>query len=164
MRRIPPRVFVSDTVAGHLWRGESANCLSLAPLEGAQAGTFNLRYGVVLLGRSYLSIVPDLIALDYGDALNGEEAMDFLFNKSNLYPRADVFGYRDDGVDDMLTVKTLDLMQTLRVWAYASEQDTRPIAQVHALIAPTLDDLPERLTGILPIYPTFEAWRKASQA
>lgn len=161
MRRIPPRVFVSDTVTGHLWRGTAKNCLSLAPLEGAQAGTFNLRYGVVLLGRSYLSIVPDLIALDYGEALNGEAALDFLLNKSNLYPRADVFGYRDDGVDDMLAVKTLDLMHPLRVWAYASEKDTHPIAQVHALIAPTSDDLPARLAGTLPVYPTFEAWSQA---
>ncbi len=164
MRHVPQRVFISDLFEGYLATVGKQTVLSIQPQEGAdstQQGKFSVRYGVVYLGRSYLSIVPDLIALDYGDALNGEEAWDFLFNKSNLYPRADVFGFRDDGLDEMITVKSLDLMHPLRVWAYASAEDKTPISQIHAVIAPEEALLPERITQYCPRYASLDAWRKA---
>ena len=64
-----------------------------------------VRYGVRFLGKPHLSVVPGLVAIDYGEMLIGEEAWIFLTKRSNLYPRAEVFGYRNDGHDDMITVK-----------------------------------------------------------
>ncbi len=163
MYRLPPRQAISDTVEGFLIQQSENVALSLLPeRENILAqGNFTLRYGIVYLGRSYLSIVPDLVALDTGGGFNGEEAWDFLFNKSNLFPRADVLGFREDGVDEMVTVKSLDLMHPLRVFAYDTHEATKPLAQVSAIIALDTTHLPERLTQAMPIYSDLAVWQKA---
>lgn len=122
-------------------------------------GELVVRYGIVYLGRSYLSIVPDLVAFDTGGGMNGEEAWDFLFNKSNLFPRADVLGFRDDGVDDMVTVKSLDLMYPLRVFVYDSATNTTPMAQIVGVISENAETIPTRLHEISKVYSSSD-WQK----
>jgi hypothetical protein len=129
-------------------------------------GTWTIRYAVRLLEKPGLSIVPGLLALDYGDMLTGEDAWEFLLKKSNLYPRADVVGYRNDGVDDMLPVKRLDLALPIEVLAYADAQVTVPIASLSAVILPqTLSEterasLPPRLIQYLPAFADVESWQQ----
>jgi hypothetical protein len=162
MYRLPPRQAISDTVTGFVLQHGDEYALSLVASEPFVAqGEFNVRYAIVYLGRSYLAIVPELVAMDTGGGFNGEEAWDFLFNKSNLFPRADVVGFRDDGVDDMVTVKSLDLMHPLRVLVYEDREATKPLAHVSALIAPDTSLLPERLTQALRLFPDVAAWQKA---
>lgn len=128
------------------------------------SGTMVIRYGARYLGKPHLAVVPGLIAIDYGDMLTGDEAWDFLIHRSNLYPRAEVFGYRNDGRDEMITVKLLDLAQPIAVLVYESASATIPIAAPSALIAPEAQatDLPSRLLGYLPRYDTASAWLAAA--
>src|SRR5688572_30842193 len=118
---IPPRQPYSEAFSGVILKMEETTLLSSTPQSDAEVmhtGTFVLRYAIEYLGKPQWSIVPGLVALDYGDILTGEEAWQFLFHRSNLYPRADVIGYRNDGVDDMIPVKKLDLMQPVVVLVY----------------------------------------------
>ncbi|MCU0511732.1 MAG: hypothetical protein MUE40_04085 [Anaerolineae bacterium] len=143
--------------------GEAALLASAAPpeVEIAHHGTFTLRYGIEFLGKPQFSIVPALIALDYGEVMtDAVAAWDFLFKRSNLYPRADVIGYRNDGVDEMIPVKKLDLMQPVVVLAYADAAATRPLAQVAALIAPDDSPLPPWLAQYARRYPALAAWQR----
>ena len=64
-----------------------------------------MRFGIPYLGKSHLSIVPDLLVLDYGEMLVGDIAWEFLMKSSHLFPRSDVLGYRNDGADEMAGVQ-----------------------------------------------------------
>lgn len=164
MYRLPPRLPVSEVFHGYLLQIEGQYALSTWPDDTATTvltGDLMVRLAVVYLGRSHQSIVPELIALDTGGGYSGEEAWDFLFNKSNLFPRAEVVGYRDDGTEDMITVKSLDLMYPVRVLVYDTDAARKPIAEAHAVITPDPESLPPRLRLHLPYYATTAAWQKA---
>lgn len=161
--RIPRRNPISDPFTGALIRVDGTALLteSLPPgLEAIQRGHFVVRYGVQYLQKAQ-SIVPGLIALDYGDMLTGEEAWNFLFNRSNLYPRADVVGYTSKGEDDMVPVKMLDLMRPVDVLVYESLEATQPLAHIRGIISQDPEQIPERLRTYTKTYPTLEAWQKA---
>jgi hypothetical protein len=163
--RIPPRAPIGDSFKGVLQKLGEAVLLAETPLAGAEIlhdGSFILRYGVVYLGKPHLSIVPALLALDYGAFKTGEDAWDFLLNKSNLFPRADVIGYGNDGADCQVFVKELDLMFPFHILAYGNAEASKPLAQVAAVISDKPENLPPRLAEYAPNYPTIEAWKKAS--
>lgn len=164
--RIPPRDPIGDVFNGLLLEAAGQQVLALHDAAGAstlRTGPLVIRYGARFLGKLHLSIVPGLIALDYGDFLTGEDAWDFLTEKSNRFPRSDVIGYRDDGTDDMVTVKTLDMAVPPMVLAYDSASATKPIGKPVAVIAaqPYPTDLNARLITYLPIYPTLADWQAA---
>jgi hypothetical protein len=96
--------------------------------------------------------------LDYGEMLTGEAAWDFLIRRSNLYPRSEVAGYRNDGRDDMVFIRQLDLAQPVEVLAYANTLAVTPIARPGALIAADTANLPARLLDYLPCYATVAEW------
>ena len=162
--KIPPRNPIGDNFEGVVLQDDDVFLLGRTPQNGAQtvkSGMFVIRYGVVYLGKPHLSIVPGLLALDYGQFLTGENAWHFLFNKSNLYPRADVLGYRNDGEDDMVVVKSLDLMHPLDILVYEDDEAAKPLAQARALIAAATEGLPPRLLEYATIYPSLDAWQQA---
>lgn len=159
---IPPRTRFGDSFEGSLCNIAGTLLLAQAPIEGSETlhrGSLLLRYGIEYLGKPQYSIVPDLVALDYGDGFSGEEAWDFIYKRSNLYPRADVFGYRNDGVDDMIVVKKLDLMQAVHVLAFAHESSTMPLAKVTALIATDTSAITPRILTYLPHYASLADWQ-----
>jgi len=161
--RIPPRQPIGDPCAGVIVQVAEQHIFSTTALPDAQtvqAGTFMLRYGIRYLEKPFMSIVPGLVALDYGQHLNGEEAWTFLLKHSNLHPRADVLGYRNDGTDEMVVLKKLDLMQPLALLVYADAAATQPLAECEAVIAPADNDLPERLLAYIPRYDTLADWRE----
>ncbi|MCA9912505.1 MAG: hypothetical protein KC496_04135, partial [Anaerolineae bacterium] len=105
--KIPPRNPIHDPFTGALIRVDGTTLLAhtLPPgLEAIQRGDFVVRYGVQYLQKAQ-SIVPGLVAVDYGEMLTGENAWNFIFNRSNLYPRADIVGYTSKGEEDMVPVK-----------------------------------------------------------
>jgi hypothetical protein len=159
--RIPPRVPVGDALsAAPVLRVRAAHVLAAHPhpdAETAHSGALMLRYGARFLGKPFLAIVPALIALEYGDFMNGEAAWEFVTKRSNLYPRADVIGYMHDGKDEMLPVKRLDLALPPMVLAYADDAQTVPLAEISALIG-DLDGLPDRLREYVPRYDTLAAF------
>jgi hypothetical protein len=162
--RIPEREPLGDAVEGALIReGEAA--LLVSPAEGLPegfeplaVGGFVVRYAVPYLGKPQYSIVPGLVALDYGDMLTGEKAWNFIYKRSNLHPRADVFGYRNDGADEMISVKWLDLVLPVEVLLYRDSAATLPLAKLDAIIS-SHETLPSRLMDYLPHYETLERWR-----
>jgi hypothetical protein len=163
---IPPREPIGDPFNGLLIEAAGKHLLALQPQAGGTVqhrGPLVIRYGVRFLGKLHLSIVPGLIALDYGAFLTGEEAWSFLIEKSNRFPRSEVIGYRNDGADDMVTIKTLDPVPTPMVLACDSETATKPLAEIHALIAqePVPTDLPPRLLAYLPRYAALAEWQAA---
>lgn len=169
---IPERAPLADRLTGLLLRVDDAALLATTPqAEGEllHSGPLVVRYGLRYLEKPFLSVVPGLVALDYGDLLTGEDAWDFLLKRSHLHPRADVFGYRNDGVDEMIVLKRLDLALTPEVLVYADDAATVPLASVAALIASaaeTVTDgdspaLPARLLAYLPRYDSLAAWRAA---
>jgi hypothetical protein len=162
--KIPPRNPIGDEFEGVLLQVDDKYLLSTAPLANATVvheGKFIVRYGVAYLGKPHISIVPALLALDYGEFLTGENAWHFLMHKSNLHPRADVVGYRNDSEDDMVVVKSLDLMYPLHILVYADEDAKKPLAQVAAVVTTTPEKLAERINQYAPVYPSIEVWQKA---
>lgn len=154
-------ITTTDTTTGKTTPRQAVTTLPVAETDAQVivSGGLIARYGVRLLGKPHLSIVPGLLALDYGDMLTGEAAWAFLLKNSNLYPRAEVVGYRDDGSDDMIAVKWLDLALTPQVLIYADEAATRPAARPEVLIAPADAVVPARLSEYLPRYESLAAWR-----
>ncbi len=189
---IPERAPIGDAVQGAVIRcaavtsaalvADANHVLSAADAAVASAndctvlaqGSLMIRYGVRFLEKPAFSLVPGLLALDYGEMLTGEDAWDFLVRKSNLYPRADVLGFRNDGEDTMMPVKRLDLALPFEVLAYTDAQATVPVASVSALIvSETLDTtlaeaqrpvLPPRLLQALPVYRSVRAWLDSHHA
>ncbi len=162
---IPDRAPVGDRISGHIYQFEAQAVLSPAPLASGEklaSGEFVVRYAVPYLGKPHFSIVPGLIALDYGDMLTGEEAWEFLLRRSNLHPRADVIGYRNDGADEMIVIKWLDLAQPIQVLAYADDSAIKPMVQLQALIGFADSALPPRLAQYLPHYSTITDWQAAT--
>jgi hypothetical protein len=161
---IPPRQPIGDPFTGCLVSAGDHHALALAAdpaVTVVAEGAFVVRYGISFLGKPHLSIVPGLIALDYGEFLTGEAAWEFLLKRSNLYPRGEVFGYRADGRDDMMYIKNLDLALPVHVLVYADDTAARPLARAEALIAPAQAAIAPRLSDRLPRYETAAAWLEA---
>lgn len=135
---------------------------ALAEGEVVAEGAFVIRYGVRYLGKLHVSIVPGLVVMDYGDMLTGEEAWNFLISRSNLYPRSEVVGYRNDGSDDMVFIRSLDMAVTPEVLVFPDDKSTKPLYHPMALIASETDAIPERLLKYLSRYPTLSAWQAES--
>jgi hypothetical protein len=162
MANIPQREPVGDPFTGFVLEVMGSHLLSTSPLEGASvlhSGMMIVRYGIRFLEKPFLSIVPGILALDYGEMLTGEEMWSFILKKSNLYPRADVVGYRNDGTDEMMPIKRLDLAQPVEPLVYRDSSATKPIAHPVALIAPPDAQIPARLLESLPRYPSLEVWQ-----
>jgi hypothetical protein len=160
---IPERQPIADLYTGVVLRASQTPLLAPAPLPGTEtiaSGNLVVRYAVQYLDKPHLAVVPGLIALDYGEIIRGEEAWDFLLHRSNLHPRADVVGYRNDGVDDMVAVKLVDPVAPIHVLIYSSTADTKPIARVLALIADDTTQIPPRLLEYLPRFESLEDWQQ----
>lgn len=157
---IPPRQPPGDPFTGGIVSAGDRHALATQPPAGSTAQVFVVRYGLRYLGKPFLSIVPGLIALDYGEFLTGDAAWEFAIRRSNLHPRAEVFGYRSDGRDEIMYMKNLDIAAGIEVLAYVDETATVPLARITALIA-SADEaatLPARLTTPLPRYETAIHW------
>jgi len=159
---IPKRDPVGDPFTGFVYQFADQQVLTLYPIGDAEriaSGDFVIRYGLRYLGKPHLSIVPGLVALDYGDFLTGEAAWEFLVRGSNLYPRSEVIGYRNDGQDEMIVIKALDVSIPPEVLVYASPSATTPVAKSTGLIARPDTELPPRLLEFLPRFDTLADWQ-----
>jgi hypothetical protein len=167
MSQIPERTPVSDEFTGVVLDidGQHVLALELADedIPFLMGGMMIVRYGLRYLEKPQLSIVPGLLVLDYGEMLTGEEAWDFIHKRSNLHPRAEVAGYRSDGVDEMAALKWLDLAQPPQVLIYVDAAATTPAASPAALIAPPDAQLPERLAAYLPRFESLTAWKASHE-
>ncbi|MDX2137430.1 MAG: hypothetical protein SF123_04995 [Chloroflexota bacterium] len=161
---IPERNPIADSFTGVVLRVGEDYLLATTALPGADvtaSGTFVVRYGVRIHGKHWLSIVPGLVAVDYGTFYTGEEAWEFLLKHSNLYPRAEVFGYRENGQDEQMWVRQLDIALPPQPHLYTDAAATLPIASPVALIG-TTDGITARLLDYLPHYDTLADWQSSN--
>jgi hypothetical protein len=159
---IPERNPIGDHYTGFVIQlGDFQALTTLVPtdLEPVVSGSFVIRYGLRFLGKLHISIVPGLLVLDRGEIMTGEEAWDFILKHSNLYPRSEVVGYKNDGTDDMVMLRTLDFAVAPEVLVYSDEISVKPIAKPTALIAPNPDGISERLLSYLPRYASLAEWQ-----
>ncbi|MBI1278016.1 MAG: hypothetical protein GC179_07805 [Anaerolineaceae bacterium] len=159
---IPERQPIGDSFTGAIIQvGGSQALITLEPLTEAviATGTFLIRYGLRFLGKPHISIVPGLLVLDRGEMMTGEEAWEFLLKHSNIYPRSEVFGYKNDGVDEMMLIRNLDMALSPEVLVYADNASIKPIAQPTALISTNTSGLSERLLSYLPRYSSLAEWQ-----
>ena len=162
MPAIPERQPIADTFTGVVLRVDQTHLLAQTPQSGTEvvaSGDLVVRYGVQYLDKPHLAIVPGLVALDYGEIITGEEAWGFLLYRSNLHPRADVVGYRNDGSDEMVVVKLLDPVAPVHMLIYSDTKAVQPIARVSALIADDTANIAPRLLEYLPRFESLEAWQ-----
>lgn len=160
-QQIPDRVPINDTLTGAIGQVGTQFIISPTELPSVQTiatGSFMIRYGIPYLGKPQYAIVPDLVVLDYGDMIVGEDAWEFLIKQSNLYPRSDVLGFRNDGQDEMLVVKQLDFALPFHVLAYNNETDRKPIATLSAYIGQSHESSPERIWNHLPQFDSLDDW------
>ncbi|HEX2619120.1 MAG TPA: hypothetical protein VHL11_03205, partial [Phototrophicaceae bacterium] len=69
---IPERDPIGDPFSGVVLETHGKTLLALHPLSDTtllHRGDFVIRYGVRYLGKPHLSLVPGLLALDYGEML-----------------------------------------------------------------------------------------------
>lgn len=161
--RIPDLALIHDLFTGDVIQVDDYFLLTDAAhhdVKTVASGTLVLRYGITYLGKPHLSIVPGLLALDYGAFKTGEDAWDFLLNKSNLYPRADVVGYDEAGEKQQVFIKELDLMYPFDVFVYTNESHVKPTHKVDAIIS-TSEGLAERLQAHINVFESLDAWREA---
>jgi hypothetical protein len=158
---IPERNPIGDPFTGTIIQiGEAQALTTVATTAQAIAtGTLVIRYGLRFLGKLHISIVPGLVVLDRGEMMTGQEAWDFLLKHSNLYPRSEVVGYKNDGTDDIVLIRNLDMAIPPEVLAYAYATSAKPIAKPTALIAPDTDGLSERIVNYLPRYASLAEWQ-----
>ncbi len=158
----PYRAPIAERVTGVVTLLAGAALLSSRKLtvgETIAQGELVIRYGITYLGKPHVTIVPDLVVADYGELLRGEEAWRFLMDKGHLYPRADVCGRRNDGQEDMVALKQLDLDGPYDVYVYGRESERQPLAQVSALIAVDRAKFPRRLARHLSTFASLDQWR-----
>ncbi len=95
-----------------------------APGDVMQRGPINLSFGMALLYEPDF-ILPQLLIDDFGNQYTGEAALDFMLNKGDSYPRADVTGRRaSTDQTDTLFLKQIDLAQGLHCLAAVSHQQS----------------------------------------
>jgi len=167
--QIPQRQPIGDSFSGVVLKIENANktqswglLASITTPTGIAhlSGEFIIRYGVRYLGKPHISVVPALVASDYGDMMTGEMAWEFIYKKGLAFPRTDVLGYRNDGVDEMISMKYLDTVIPPQVLVFPDGVATVPIMPIVALIAPleVAQKMPSRLLDYLPRFDTLEEW------
>lgn len=154
---------IADQLTGAVTLVDGQALLSSVELADGAAiarGELTIRYGITYLGKPQMSIVPDLVVADYGELLIGEAAWAFLMESAHLYPRADVCGFRNDGLDDMVAVKQLDIDYPYDVFVYRRLDDEQPFAALSALIDADSASYPERLLRHLPQVDSVSSWRR----
>jgi hypothetical protein len=148
MPTIPDPVYFSEVVQGSLVVAEAAETgLAQAtlwlepPPTGAKilaAGTLHLRYGISFAAPSpngqFDALIPGLFVSERGAALVGREAWQFMAEKFQLYPRADLVGWRASGKPDQVFLRALDWGRPARTFAYADNISMSPLAEVSAAV------------------------------
>ena len=158
---MPHRTPINDTFHGVVCRSKFHVLLTITPLDNwdiVASGEFIIRYAIPYLEKPHLAIVPDLVVADYGQSFVGEVMWQFILTKNNRYPRADVIGYRNDGMDEMIPLKKLDLANDFQTLVFDNLDANKAITHVDALIAPSTYDCPSRLGQYLARYSTVTDW------
>ena len=158
MPKIPAPELIGDTLAAGLIQGDEGLILTLGALPpgidrarvARPTGPLTVRYAIAYLQRE-AAIVPGLFVSDLGDMRVGREAWDQALEQTNLHPRADILGLRDDGQDDQVVLKNLDFGRPISVLVYATPEDRLPLGKLAAYWAASESAaVPDLLAAYLP--------------
>jgi hypothetical protein len=147
MPKFPDPDYFYDTISGTIYKEDSRHTLAVGDLalpgEALARGTFALRYAVPTLNPPVRWLVPGLLAGERGGAFVGRKAWDYMQDRWEHHPRADVIGIDPAGEKQTYFLKELDLAARVRVYAYPDPAATTPLCIVDALAAPDDAELPE---------------------
>ncbi|MBX3083158.1 MAG: hypothetical protein KF716_16115 [Anaerolineae bacterium] len=155
MPKIPEPEYIHEIIEGSVYELPEATTLvvgqataDLASYAPRIAGTVVLRYGLSLQTPSTNAIIPGLFVSEKGVALVGREAWDFMLAHFQLYPRADVVGFRvSNGAPLQVFLRELDFGTPIRVFAYESVDISLPPAEITQVrFGDAAAELPELLT------------------
>ena len=158
MPKIPDPELIGDTLSASLLQDAAGLVLALGALPPGldparvirPAGPLTVRYAIAYLQRE-AAIVPGLFVSDMGDMRVGREAWDQAIEQTNLHPRADILGLRDDGQDDQVVLKNLDFGRPISVLVYATPEDRLPLGRLAAYWAASESvEVPDLLAEYLP--------------
>ena len=132
---------VGDTTSATLVLGD-------IPETAFYSGNMVIRYFIPYLYESDFGINPASVFTEYGGELLGWQAWDFMFKRYTVNPRSDVTGLRSDGVEAELFLKELDMVEPVRIYAYADIHSAEPLAYLTDFMANTAE-IPPRLKQYL---------------
>ena len=150
MERVP-----TDRISGTVVALDGRHILLHGPDVDRSSGALRyvgqvvFRYGLALLNRPAEAILPYMVYDDFRREHTGFDALRFMLEIGDSYPRADVLGYRaSDGAYREYFMKELDLARPVRLLAYPGPEAVTPFFPVHAVItlAPGADE-PEESPG-----------------
>ena len=154
MPKIPEPEYIYEIIEGSVYELPDAITLvvgkptaDLASYAPRIAGTVVLRYGISLQTPASHTIIPGLFVSERGVALVGREAWDFMLAHFQLYPRADVVGFRvSNGAPLQVFLRELDFGTPIRIFAYESVDISLPPAEITQVRIGQSAQLPELLT------------------
>lgn len=97
-------------------------------------GACLLRYGFAYLYRAEATLIPRWVMDDFRQEYSGIDALRFLREQGDSFPRGDVIGtLLPEGTNAEAFIKEVDLARPLRVFAYEAETGLL-IARVHVAV------------------------------
>ena len=149
---LPDPVYATEQIRGVLWELDDTCGVSLAPATAPACaaiitqGDLVIRYGIEVQ-RTPDAILPGIFIAESGAIKTGRDAWEWLWNKFQLYPRAEVIGVTSGGQPAHLYVRDLDFGYPPRVVVYDAADDGIPLASITQMI--TSGDAPELLARYL---------------
>lgn len=158
---IPEPEYITETVEGAVFDLPGGAVLVVGAVPEALAsrpararGTLILRYGIPMNSPVAEPVIPGLMVGERGGALVGREAWEFMMNRFQMFPRADVVGFRPGGAEAQVFLRELDFGAQVRVYVFESTEARKALAEVTALFrGEGVPELPEMLTRHLPTLP-----------
>lgn len=148
-------VYFCEHISGILWRQGDHLGLTLPPLAPPpdatriQHGDLVLRYGIEMLTAPY-QLIPGYFENENGAIKTGRAAWEFIWSKFQLYPRAEVIGFRSDGAPAQVLMRDLDFGEPPKVLAFPDETAWRALGVITHLSAPPDATLPDLLAQYAP--------------
>ena len=135
---------VGQRIAGRLlWENEAAEDGRIAllltdPKPEADANELlYLRFAFVTVGIEE-HLFPSFLIDDWGGEVRGLSVYSWVRENGNRFPRAEIFGYEQNGTSAQFFVRELELYSKLPCYAFANRQ--APLAEgklVQAILLPT---------------------------
>lgn len=155
MPNFPDPEYISETLTGAIYKQEERHLLAVGgvilPGELVAQGALTLRYAVPTLNPPIRWLIPGLLVGERGGAFTGRKAWDYIQERWEHHPRADVVGLDPSGVKQTYFLKELDLAATVRVYAYPKVDSLVPLCLLDAVVAPPDFELPELAAQYLPM-------------
>jgi len=152
--KFPDPEYINDPITGTIFKEGDRYSLALGDLipsgETFAQGEFLLRYAIPTLSPPIRWIVPGLMVGERGGAFVGRKAWDYMQDRWEHHPRADVVGLDPEGEKKTYFLKELDLSAKVRTYVFRNAEDAIPFCLLDSYVAPENAELPELMAKYLP--------------